>query len=37
MRPVPSGVEYIYPPVSYPDGRKSIVKIPAGYVRAVGK
>ncbi|NCR59451.1 MAG: N-acetylmuramidase family protein [Microcystis aeruginosa LL13-06] len=33
MRPVPSGVEYIYPPVSYSDGRKSIVKIPAGYVQ----
>ncbi len=33
MRPVPSGVKYIYPPVSYPDGRKSIVEIPAGYVQ----
>jgi hypothetical protein len=33
MRPVPSGIEYSYPSVRYADGRKSIVKIPSGYVQ----
>lgn len=33
MRPIPSGIEYTYPPVSYSDGRKSIVKIPTGYIQ----
>jgi hypothetical protein len=33
MRSVPSGIEYIYSPVSYSDGRKSIVNIPTGYVQ----
>ncbi len=33
MRTVPSGIEYIYPTVSYHDGRQSIVNIPAGYVQ----
>jgi N-acetylmuramidase len=33
MKSVPSGIEYVYPAISYPDGRKSIVKIPQGYIQ----
>jgi hypothetical protein len=33
MKPVPSGIEYVYPPVAYPDGRRSVCKIPPGYVQ----
>lgn len=33
MKPVPSGIQYVYPPITYPDGRKSICKIPTGYVQ----
>jgi hypothetical protein len=24
MKPVPNGIEYVYPPVAYPDGRRTI-------------
>lgn len=34
MRPVPSGIVYTYPFTAYQDGRKSICKIPDGYVQA---
>ncbi len=34
MRPIPSGIDYAYPSVSYPDGRKSIIKIPIGYIQS---
>ncbi len=33
MKPVPSGIEYVYPPVTYPDGKRTICKIPSGYVQ----
>ena len=33
MKSVPSGIEYVYPAISYPDGRKSIVRIPPGYIQ----
>lgn len=33
MKPVPSEIEYVYPPVTYPDGRRTICKIPSGYVQ----
>jgi len=34
MKPVPSGIEYVYPPTTYPDGRRAICKIPSGYVQS---
>lgn len=34
MRPLPSGVGYAYPVVAYLDGRKSICKIPSGYIQS---
>jgi hypothetical protein len=33
IKPVPSGIEYVYPPVTYVDGRRTICKIPSGYVQ----
>lgn len=33
MKSVPSGIEYVYPPATYPDGRSTICKIPSGYVQ----
>ncbi|MEG4109762.1 N-acetylmuramidase family protein [Microcoleus sp. S13_C5] len=33
MKPLPSGIEYVYPPVTYPDGKRTICKIPSGYVQ----
>jgi len=34
MQAVPSGIEYSFPPITYADGRKSIVKIPSGHVQS---
>ncbi len=34
MKPVPSGINYTYPPIQYQDGRKSICTIPEGYIQA---
>lgn len=31
MKPVPSAIQYTFPPIAYPDGRKSICKLPQGY------
>ncbi|MBN8561047.1 MAG: N-acetylmuramidase family protein [Leptolyngbya sp. UWPOB_LEPTO1] len=33
MRPVPSEIKYSFPPITYPDGRKSVCKIPQGYIQ----
>lgn len=33
MKPVASGVEYVYPPIAYSDGRRTICKVPVGYVQ----
>ncbi|MBE9184888.1 N-acetylmuramidase family protein [Microcoleus sp. LEGE 07076] len=33
MKPVPSEIEYFYPPVTYPNGKRIICKIPSGYVQ----
>lgn len=33
MRPVPDGIEYVYPPTTYADGRPSICTIPDGFVQ----
>ncbi len=33
MRPVPEGIGYVYPPITYPDGRPSICTIPDGFVQ----
>ena len=33
MKPIPNGVEYVYPPILYSDRRKSICKIPSDYVQ----
>ena len=33
MKPVPSGIAYTYPPTTYADTRKSICKIPDGYIQ----
>lgn len=33
MKPLQNGIEYVYPSVTYPDGRRTICKIPSGYVQ----
>lgn len=33
MKPIPNGIEYVYPPILYSDQRQSICKIPSGYVQ----
>ena len=33
MRSIPSEIKYVYPPVTYADGRRSIIEIPDGYVQ----
>ena len=33
MKLIPNGIEYVYPPAAYSDGRKSVCKIPSGYVQ----